>query len=109
MSRRYKYRIEVYQNVEVDDGSGGTILSDTPTKLGDSWCDIKTIPQNKITDYGLDVEKEAIRIRLRYRSDIDYNSVGLFFRYKTKNWMPNSIERKDLEEYEVEIIAVSNG
>ncbi len=109
MSRRFKNRIEVYQNVSEDDGAGGNVNSGTPTKLGDSWCDVRTIPRDKITDYGLDVEQEVIRIRLRYRSDLDYTTVGLFFRYKSKDWFPSSIERKDLEEYEVEIIAVANG
>lgn len=106
MRRKYLNKIEVWINGTTSDSYGGNILSES--QLGSSWCNIMTIPTNKMIEYGLDVDKEAITIKTRYRSDLNYFQVGLFFKYLGVDWIPTRIYNKDLLNEEITIIAVEH-
>lgn len=101
-SRKYSKRIEVWLNAVVQDGFGGNNLSES--KLQDVWCEIRTIPIDKLVDFGLDVQSTSISIYLR-RDTIDYYQKGLFFRYSGKSYMVNRINENDIDGVEIKIIA----
>ena len=105
MRRKYKYTIEVWSRSSVDDTAGGQTVTDT--KLGDSWCNIESIPTPNLTDYGLSVPQRGIIIRLRERNDIDYFDQDIFFVYKGLKWVITQITDLDLEGEELEILATS--
>ena len=103
MRRKYIHRIQVWVSDPTDDGFGGSTI--TPAQLGSSWCNIKTLTSEKLIAYGLDITKQAITIKTRWRSDLDYFRDGLYFKYKNADYMPTSITEKDLESEEITIIA----
>lgn len=105
MKRKYLNRVEVWRNDAEDDTVGGNNLD--PIKISDSWANVKSINRDKLTSYGLDIAVQAVRIRTRHRSDLDYFTLGLFFKYKGKDWIPNSIHDVDLEGEELDIIATA--
>lgn len=103
--RRFKKRIEVWRTDYVDDNSGGKLATDV--KVSDSWCNIESVPLEKLTLYGLNENQQTIRIRLRYRSDLDYFDGDIFFRYNNQDWRPSAIRDNDLELEELTIIATA--
>jgi len=105
LKRKYLNRIEVWLNSDSDDLSGGLLTE--PSKVNDSWCNVKTVNRSNLTAYGLDIAVQAIRIRTRHRNDLDYFQEGLFFKYKQKDWMVNSIHDVDLDGEELDIIATA--
>ena len=103
MRRKYIHKVGVWVNTPVSDGfSGNTQL---PLEIGSSWCNVTTVPTDKLVNYGLDIAKQAITIKTRYRADLDYFQDGLFFKYKGLDWMPSRIYNKDLINEEITIIA----
>ncbi len=107
-SRKYINRVDVYKNTYSDDGYGGQVLG-TPVLLGSSWCNVKTLRAERVTDLGLTENNVVIQLNLRYRDDLEYNTRNMFFRYKGLDFNAVRIEPVDIENYEIKIIAVSNG
>lgn len=105
MKRKYLNSIEVWIKAASDDLAGGNITTDT--LIDTSWCNIKSLNRQKLTDYGLNVATQAIKISLRYRDDLDYFQQDIFFKYKGKEWFIDSIHQIDLEEEELEIVATA--
>lgn len=103
MRRRYINRIAVWKNESVSDSFGGNLNSSE--QLASSWCNVRTLPKDKNTEYGLDVGSNAIKIRTRYREDLDYEQEGIYFVYKGKEFYPDSVTSVDIDKQEVEIIA----
>jgi len=103
MRRKYLDRVYVYRHTPTADGYGGNTL--TETLLASSWAGVESLSAFKLTQFGLDTSKQSIRVRMRYRSDVDYKSEGVFLKYKTKEWIPTSIENVGLENEEIIIIA----
>jgi len=66
---------------------------------------VSTIPVQKLTDFGLDIDRQSITIKTRWRNDLDYFQEGLFFVYKGIKWFPDRIYNKDLVNEEITIIA----
>ena len=104
MRRKYLNKVEVWVNGTTNDNFSGNL--NDPSQLGSSWCNVTTIPREKFTDLGLDTTKQAVTIKTRYRSDLDYFQEGLFFKYKSIEWYPQRIYNKDLLNEEITIIAV---
>lgn len=107
-ARKLKYRIEVYKTVPVADGFGGNVIEDEAANeilLDSSWCNVKTIPISKLTEYGLDENQKAVRITLRKRDDLDYEQQGLFFKYKGVRYTVEQITEWDIDGYYFQIIA----
>lgn len=106
--RKYINKIEVYTTSYIDDGYGGQIL-DTPTLIGSSWCNVKTLRSERVTELGLSENNVVIELNLRYRNDLEYSTRNMFFRYKGLDFNPLRIEPVDINKYELRIIAVSDG
>ena len=105
MKRKYLNRIEVWLNgADLDDVGGENV---DPVKISDSWCNITTIRREKLVSFGLDIPTQAINIRTRFRNDLDYFQDGLFFKYKTKDWIVNSIHNIGLDDEDIDIIATA--
>ena len=105
MRRKYLNKVEVWLNSALDDTVGGNLVD--PSQLGSSWCNVSTLSTDKLTTYGLDIAQQAITIKTRYRSDLDYFQEGLFFKYKGLDWMPTSISNKNLINEEIVIVATA--
>lgn len=105
-SRKYINRIDVYKKTEVADGFGGDVYGD-PELIASSWCRIKTLSPERLTDLGLQDFKYGISIDLRYRTDLDYNQKDIYFSYKSRDYIIQSVIDKDLEGKEIKIIATS--
>ena len=105
MRRKYLNKVEVWLNTALDDTAGGNLVD--PSLIDSSWCNIKTLPTDKLTAYGLDIAQQAVTIKTRYRSDLDYFQEGLFFKYKSIDWIPSRIYNKDLLDEEITIIATA--
>ena len=105
MRRKYLNKVEVWSNGALDDTVGGNLV--TPTQLGSSWCNIRTLPTDKLTAYGLDITQQAITIKTRWRSDLDYFQEGLFLKYDSLDWIPTRVYNKDLLNEEITIIATA--
>lgn len=103
MRRKYKDRVEFWGSTATADGYGGRTHVDA--LISASWANVTTIPTQKLTQVGLDVEQLGILVKVRTRSDIDYHQQGLFIKYKSKTFTITSITEVDLDGRELEIIA----
>ena len=56
-------------------------------------------------EYGLNIDQQAIEVRLRHRSDLDYFQDDIFFKYKGGEWAIKAIENIGLEDEELSILA----
>lgn len=108
--RKLKYRIDVYRTVPVSDDFGGYVINDdasNETLIGSSWCNVKTIPVNKLEEYGLDINQKAIRVNVRRRNDLDYEQEGLFLKYKGVRYTVNQVVEHNIDGFHFQIIASS--
>lgn len=101
--RKYINRVEVLINDAVSDGFGGNTLAER--SLSFSWANIRSLDTKNASDLGLDLKKTAIVIKTRFRSDLDYNQPGIFFKYKELCFMPVQITNEHLNDEEIKIIA----
>lgn len=101
--RKYINRIEVWKHIEKDDGFGGNIT--TPSKISDSWCDIKTLNSERLIAFGITDSEYGLRINLRKRNDLDYFDEDIYFVYQDRDYVIQNIVEKDINGYEIEIIA----
>lgn len=85
-----------------DEYGGNTLVE---TSLGNSWAKVETLAAEKVNAFGLDINKQTIRLTMRHRNDVDYLQPGVFFKYKGFSWMPISVINKDIFDREIEIIA----
>ena len=105
-SRKLSKRIEIWETTNVADGFGGSTVSEG--LIASSWAEIITLNDiNRSTDIGITSATNTIKVRLRKRNDITYNSINQFlkyrgFRYIIKNQPFNVGFRDD----RIEIIAV---
>ena len=105
-SRKLSKRIEIWQTSNVSDGFGGNTVAET--LITSSWVEIITLNDvNRSTDIGITSATNSIKVRLRKRKDITYNSINQYlkyrgFKYIIKNQPFNVGFRDDI----IEIIAV---
>ena len=81
-ARQFNRKIEIWQTTNVADGFGG---SSTPTNelITTSWAAIRTHKDTRRdTDVGVSDYSEKLDITMRYRNDIQYNSVNQFLMYR---------------------------
>ena len=105
-SRKLSKRIEIWQTSNVSDGFGGNTVAET--LITSSWVEIITLNDvNRSTDIGITSATNTIKVRLRKRQDITYNSVNQYIKYRgskyiIKNQPVNVGFRGDV----IEIVAV---
>lgn len=105
-ARKYINRIEVWGIPEVLDGFGGDTYGE-PIKITESWCNIKTITPERLSDLGLLDFKYGIQLNLRKRSDLNYFQPDIYFVYQGVDYMTQSIVEVDLNGFEIQIIATA--
>ena len=80
-SRKLSKRIEIWQTSNVSDGFGGNTVAET--LIASSWAEIITLNNtNRSTDIGITSATNTIKVRLRKRKDITYNSVNQYLKYR---------------------------
>ena len=80
-SRKLSKRIEIWQTSNVADGFGGNTVAET--LITSSWAEIITLNDiNRSTDIGITSATNTIKVRLRKRNDITYNSVNQYLKYR---------------------------
>lgn len=105
-ARKYINRIQVYQQTPVPDGFGGSTTSSV--LVGESWCNVKTLSVQRVTDLGLNENSLVIEVNLRERSDLDYTISGTQLQYRAVIYNILRIEPVDLQEKEIKIVAATN-
>jgi len=106
MARKYINRVKVYQSVAVSDTYGGSTTS--ISLVGESWCNVKTLSAQRVTDLGLNENTLVIEVNLRDRTDLDYSITDTQLKYKDVLYNVLRIEPINLEEKELKIIAATN-
>lgn len=88
-ARKYNKKVELWQTSLVSDGFGGSGVS--PNLLKSIWCKFITLDRiSRSTDLGLTETTNTLIIQLRKRSDFDFNSETMFFKYRGDNYMIQS-------------------
>jgi len=80
-SRKLSKRIEIWQTSNVSDGFGGNTVDET--FIASSWAEIITLNNtNRSTDIGITSTTNTIKVRLRKRKDLTYNSINQYLKYR---------------------------
>ena len=105
-SRKLSKRIEIWQTSNVSDGFGGNTVAET--LIASSWAEIITLNNtNRSTDIGITSATNTIKVRLRKRNDITYNSVNQYLKYRGfKYIIQNQPFNVGFRDDVVEILAV---
>lgn len=84
-SRKLSKRIEIWQTSNVSDGFGGNTIAET--LITSSWAEIITLNDiNRSTHIGITSATNTIKVRLRKRQDITYNSINQFLKYRGQKY-----------------------
>lgn len=102
-SRRYSKRVQVWSYIANPDGFGGNTTSDTLE--GTVWAEIRTIPLDKLNEFGLDQNQKNIRIFVRKNADIDYHQSNLFVKFGGIDYTITQVTEIDLDGVEFELLA----
>jgi head-tail adaptor len=105
-SRKLSKRIEIWQTSNVSDGFGGNTVAET--LIASSWAEIITLNNtNRSTDIGITSATNTIKVRLRKRNDITYNSINQYLKYRGfKYIIQNQPFNVGFRDDVVEILAV---
>ena len=105
-SRKLSKRIEIWQTSNVSDGFGGNTVDGT--LIASSWAEIITLNNtNRSTDIGITSATNTIKVRLRKRNDITYNSINQYLKYRGfKYIIQNQPFNVGFRDDVVEILAV---
>jgi SPP1 family predicted phage head-tail adaptor len=105
-SRKLSKRIEIWQTSNVSDGFGGNTVAET--LIARSWAEIITLNDtNRSTDIGITSATNTIKIKLRKRNDLTYNSINQFIKYRgAKYIIKNQPFNVGFRDDTIEIIAV---
>jgi head-tail adaptor len=104
--RRKSKRVEIWQTSNVPNGFGGNSVSET--LITSSWAEVITLNNtNRSTDIGITSATNTIKIKLRKRNDITYNSINQFIKYRGYKYIiQNQPFNVGFRDEEIEIIAV---
>lgn len=105
-ARKYINRVKVYQGTVTPDGFGGN--TSVMSLAGESWCNVKTLSAQRVTDLGLNENTLVIEANLRDRTDLDYSITGTQLKYKDVFYNILRTEPINLEEKEIKIVAATN-
>ena len=107
-SRKLSKRIEIWQTSNVSDGFGGNTVDET--FIASSWAEIITLNNtNRSTDIGITSATNTIKVRLRKRKDLTYNSINQYIKYRGfKYIIQNQPFNVGFRDDVVEILAVKD-
>ena len=105
-SRKLSKRIEIWQTSNVADGFGGNTIAET--LITSSWAEVTTLNNtNRSTDIGITSATNTIKIKLRKRKDITYNSINQYIKYRGfKYIIQNQPFNVGFKDEVIEILAV---
>ena len=105
-SRKLSKRIEIWQTSNVSDGFGGNTVAET--LIASSWAEIITLNNtNRSTDIGITSATNTIKVRLRKRNDLTYNSINQYLKYRGfKYIIQNQPFNVGFKDEVIEILAV---
>ena len=105
-SRKLSKRIEIWQTSNVSDGFGGNTIAET--LITSSWAEVITLNNtNRSTDIGITSATNTIKIKLRKRNDLTYNSINQFIKYRgCKYIIQNQPFNVGFKDEVIEILAV---
>ena len=105
-SRKLSKRIEIWQTSNVSDGFGGNTIAET--LITSSWAEVITLNNtNRSTDIGITSATNTIKIKLRKRKDITYNSINQYIKYRGfKYIIQNQPFNVGFKDEVIEILAV---
>ena len=105
-SRKLSKRIEIWQTSNVADGFGGNTIAET--LITSSWAEVTTLNNtNRSTDIGITSATNTIKIKLRKRNDITYNSINQFIKYRGYKYIiQNQPFNVGFRDEVIEILAV---
>ena len=84
-SRALNKRIDIYETTPTSDGFGGSTSS--VALKATVWASLETLKASRnYLDLGLDFTRLNIKVTTRERSDFDYNSSGMYFKYRGKQY-----------------------
>ena len=110
ISRKLSKRIEIWQTSNVSDGFGGNTVDET--FIASSWAEIITLNNtnrstDRSTDIGITSATNTIKVRLRKRKDLTYNSINQYIKYRGfKYIIQNQPFNVGFRDDVVEILAV---
>lgn len=105
-ARKYTDRVEIQKATVLQDGHGGSTT--TFEKVNESWCKVKTLNIQRVTDLGLNDNNTVIEVNLRYRDDVKYSVKDTRLVYRDVIFNVLRVEQKDIENVEIKITAASN-
>lgn len=99
-ARKYNKKIELWQTTFVQNEWGGT--PNNETLLGKLWCQLVTTNKPyRVTELGIIDTTDTINIKLRKRSDFDFNTKNQYFIYRNERYImqtePININFEDRE------------
>ena len=105
-SRKLSKRIEIWQTSNVADGFGGNTIAET--LITSSWAEVITLNNtNRSTDIGITSATNTIKVRLRKRNDLTYNSINQYLKYRGYKYIiQNQPFNVGFRDEVIEIIAV---
>ena len=105
-SRKLSKRIEIWQTSNASDGFGGNTVVET--LITSSWAEVTTLNNtNRSTDIGITSATNTIKIKLRKRNDITYNSINQFIKYRGYKYIiQNQPFNVGFRDEVIEILAV---
>ena len=105
-SRKLSKRIEIWQTSNAPDGFGGNTVAET--LITSSWAEVITLNNtNRSTDIGITSATNTIKIKLRKRNDITYNSINQFIKYRGYKYIiQNQPFNVGFRDEVIEILAV---
>lgn len=100
ISRKYTTKIEIWQTVEVADGSGGYVPGEQVMQKR-VWAGIRTNGAGfKFQQFGLNDFKNPVIFSIRAKNNIDFNE-KTFVIYKGHRYEVKGFEDKDLDSIEM--------
>jgi head-tail adaptor len=102
LARHYDKQIEIWQSTVVDDGWGGSVL--TEVLLSKAWSKITTNGLgNKAIDMGITQFQDPVLFQVRFRPDIEYNGRNLTVRYRGDTYIIQAVRVVNERNREVEL------
>ena len=108
---KFRDRIEIWQTIQVADGSGGSTPG-ADEKVAESWAHIKTMGVNSRyaniqNSEGLQSSSNGIVITVRNRRDFAYNNINQFIKFKGVDYSIKSMPvNVDFNNDYIEFVAV---
>jgi head-tail adaptor len=84
-ARKFNKQIQVYDTYNEGTPGGGNISKDQ--FIASCWANVETIKSSKpYSDLGLDFSRNIVKVTIRLRNDLPWNSTTMFFVYRNSKF-----------------------